>query len=207
MKSLSISKYLKQHGWAVIPAYNPNIVSELGPIIYTAEIKPQKNVRAKYATTHEMELHTDHPRARWISWECIRQSSEGGYSLLKDSYEALKKFSVDEKKELENTLVNTHKVFPDDSSKYPILRRDVDESYWFYFTPWMTGEVTSPLFHKLKLALDNIPTMSVKLNPGEILIVNNARMLHGRSAITGDQNRLLIRNWIGSPFDNFSSVK
>ncbi|MEI6750732.1 MAG: TauD/TfdA family dioxygenase [Bacteroidota bacterium] len=207
MEDLITKEILKQKGWAVIPANKSNVVSELGPVIYRAEIKPKINARAKYATTHEMELHTDHPRARWISWECIRQTSQGGYSLLKDSYEALKTFSIDEKRELENILVNTHKVFPDDSCKYPILRKDVDESDWLYFTPWMIGEITSPLFNKLKSALDNIPIISVKLYPGEILVVNNGRMLHGRTAISGDQNRLLIRNWIGSPFDNFCSLK
>ena len=207
MEDLITKEILKQKGWAVIPADNSNVISELGPVIYTAEIKPQKNARAKYSTTHEMELHTDHPRARWISWECIRQSSQGGYSLLKDSYEALKTFSIDEKGELENTLVNTHKVFLDDSSKYPLLRKDIDGSDWLCFTPWMIGEINSPIFQKLKSALDSLPIISVKLNPGEILIVNNARMLHGRTAISGDQNRLLIRSWIGSPFDNFCSLK
>jgi hypothetical protein len=205
--SLSTREYIEQHGWAVIHANKSNVISELGPVIYTAEIKPKINARAKYATTHEMELHTDHPRARWISWECIRQSSQGGISLLKDCNEALKTFTLDEKNELETTLVNTHKVFLDDSSKYPLLRKDMNGSDWLYFTPWMIGEITSPIFHKLKLALDNLPIISVKLNPGEILIVNNGRMLHGRTAISGDQNRLLIRNWIGSPFDNFCSLK
>jgi hypothetical protein len=28
-------------------------------------------------------------------------------------------------------------------------------------------------------------------------------MLHGRSALGGDKDRLLIRRWIASPFDTF----
>ncbi|MFM9000965.1 MAG: hypothetical protein ACKORB_05000, partial [Opitutia bacterium] len=46
-------------------------LAELGPIIQTTEITPRANAKAALATDQEMQLHTDHPRARWISWECI----------------------------------------------------------------------------------------------------------------------------------------
>jgi len=33
------------------------------------------------------------------------------------------------------------------------------------------------------------------------------RSLHGRSALGGDKDRLLIRRWIASPFDTFGRTR
>jgi hypothetical protein len=80
---------LRLNGWTVINSNTHentfSFFKDFGPVIQTAEVCPKDNSKAAVNTVNEMQLHTDHPRARWISWECIRQSSEGGYSLLKDT--------------------------------------------------------------------------------------------------------------------------
>lgn len=178
-------------------------LAALGPIIQTTEIAPRVNAKAALATDKEMALHTDHPRARWISWECVRQSSEGGYSLLKDTKPALDSLTESERDELRALAIRTHVVFPDDTGAYPVLRKDGDGADWIYFTPWMTDGQSSPAFRKFLQALEATPTLSVRLYPGESLLIDNGRMLHGRSALGGDKDRLLIRRWIASPFDTF----
>ena len=153
-----------------------------------------------------MQLHTDHPRARWISWECVRQSSEGGYSLLKDTKPALDSLTAAEREELRALSIRTHVVFPDDMGAYPILRADGDGADWIYFTPWMTDGQSSLAFRKFTQALEATPILRLRLYPGESLLIDNGRMLHGRSALGGDKDRLLIRRWIASPFDTFGRV-
>ncbi len=194
-------------GWTILrPQAREALLAELaqlGPVIQTTEITPRANSKAALATEKEMQLHTDHPRARWISWECIRQSSEGGYSLLKDTKPALDVLTDAERDELRVLSIRTHVVFPDDTGTYPVLRSDEDGANWVYFTPWMTDGQSSPAFQKFIQALDVTPTFSVRLYPGESLLIDNGRMLHGRSALGGDKNRLLIRRWIASPFDTF----
>ena len=64
---------------------------------------------------------------------------------------------------------------------------------------------SSPAFRKFvrkALAGDAYPD-PLRLYPGESLLIDNGRMLHGRSALGGDKDRLLIRRWIASPFDTF----
>jgi alpha-ketoglutarate-dependent taurine dioxygenase len=178
-------------------------LAQLGPVIQTTEITPRANAKAALATDKEMQLHTDHPRARWISWECVRQSSEGGYSLLKDTKPALDALTTAEREELRALSIRTHVVFSDDTGAYPVLRNDRDGSDWVYFTPWMTDGQRSLAFQKFIQALEATPTLSVRLYPGESLLIDNGRMLHGRSALGGDKDRLLIRRWIASPFDTF----
>jgi len=194
-------------GWTVLRAQVSEALlaelAQLGPVIQTTEITPRANAKAALATDKEMQLHTDHPRARWISWECVRQSSEGGYSLLKDTKLALDTLTTAEREELRSLSIRTHVVFSDDTGAYPILRNDGDGSDWIYFTPWMTDGQSSPAFRKFTQALEATPILSVRLYPGESLLIDNGRMLHGRSALGGDKDRLLIRRWVASPFDTF----
>lgn len=194
-------------GWTVLRPQGREALltqlTELGPIIQTTEITPRANAKAALATDQEMQLHTDHPRARWISWECVRQSSEGGYSLLKDTKPALDSLTESERAELRALAIRTHDVFPDDTGAYPVLRKDGDGADWVYFTPWMTDGQSSPAFRKFLSALEASPTLSIRLYPGESLLIDNGRMLHGRSALGGDKDRLLIRRWIASPLDTF----
>ncbi len=194
-------------GWTILrPQARESLLTELtqlGPVIQTTEITPRANAKAALATDKEMQLHTDHPRARWISWECVRQSSEGGYSLLKDTKPALDALTTAEREELRALSIRTHIVFSDDTGAYPVLRNDGDGSDWVYFTPWMTDGQRSLAFQKFIQALEATPTLSVRLYPGESLLIDNGRMLHGRSALGGDKDRLLIRRWIASPFDTF----
>ena len=198
---------LATKGWTILrPQVNESLLvslAQLGPVIQTTEVTPRANAKAALATDKEMQLHTDHPRARWINWECIRQSSEGGYSLLKDTKPALDSLTAPERDELRVLSIRTHVVFPDDTGAYPVLRNDGDGADWVYFTPWMTDGQSSPAFRKFIEALEATPTLTLRLFPGESLLIDNGRMLHGRSALGGDKDRLLIRRWIASPFDTF----
>lgn len=206
---MHISTYtiLRDKGWTILrPQVNESLLvslAQLGPVIQTTEVTPRANAKAALATDKEMQLHTDHPRARWINWECIRQSSEGGYSLLKDTKPALDSLTAPERDELRVLSIRTHVVFPDDTGAYPVLRNDGDGADWVYFTPWMTDGQSSPAFRKFIEALEATPTLTLRLFPGESLLIDNGRMLHGRSALGGDKDRLLIRRWIASPFDTF----
>jgi len=203
----SYSTALTAKGWTVRPPQARAALlaelAELGPVIQTTEVTPRTNAKAALATDREMQLHTDHPRARWISWECVRQSSEGGHSLLKDTRPALASLDAAERAELRALSIRTHVVFADDTGAYPVLRQDGDGADWVYFTPWMTDGASSPALRKFVAALDATPTLSVRLYPGESLLIDNGRMLHGRSALGGDKDRLLLRRWIASPFDTF----
>ena len=197
---------LKVRGWTVVNSVSHDQLSsefpDLGPIVQTTKVTPIINPKAALNTDKEMQFHTDHPRARWITWECIRQSSEGGYSLLKDSYMALNNLSDKTRDELRNTFVSTHKVFKNDMHSYPILRNREDSSMWVYYTPWLKDKLSNKSLLEFEYELEQCDVTSLLLQPSDILIIDNARMLHGRSAILGDKNRLLIRRWIASPFDN-----
>jgi alpha-ketoglutarate-dependent taurine dioxygenase len=203
----NILRKLVRDGWATFESSSPDAteftLSALGPVIQKTLIAPRPNARAALATDLEMQLHTDHPRARWIGWHCVSQSSEGGVSLLKDARLALWTLPASTRAALAEVTMGSHQVFPRDLERWPVVRNDLGVKDWIFFTPWFRREGADEHLNAFVAALDQVETERVVLEPGQVLLIDNSRMLHGRTAIGGDKDRLLIRHWVGHPKDNF----
>jgi len=189
---------LRETGWTVFNSPSPETTKAAtraihGKVILTTRVEPRVDAKAALASDREMELHTDHPRVHWIIWHCVRQSSEGGISLLKDARKALHQLNPTNLRALRETTMGTHKVFPGDKERYPVLRRFGDTPDWVYYTPWFRREGADCNLDAFAKELDKVETIQVRLLPGQALAINNARMLHGRSAIGGDRDRIHIR--------------
>lgn len=200
---------LRETGWTVFDSPSPEATLAStcaldGPVILTTHVRPRPDAKGALATDLEMELHTDHPRARWIVWHCIRQSSEGGVSVLKDARAAFFRLSIPDQAELEVTTMGSHKIFPGDKERYPVSRIYGDIYEWIYYTPWLRREGANKALDAFAAALAETPEVRIRLKPGQALAVDNTRMLHGRTAIGGDRDRHLVRHWIGDARDNFS---
>lgn len=200
-------KELNRNGWTILHSSSLSMtriaVWALGPIIQTTKVAPRPDAKAALATDREMEFHTDHPRAWLIAWHCVRQSSEGGYSLLKDGHKALAMLDEDTKGRLREVTMGSHKVFEGDLERWPVVRDDLDCKDWIYYTPWLRRDGAEPALDAFAAALEQVETTRIRLEPGQVLLINNTRMLHGRSAIGGDKDRVLVRHWIAHRDDTF----
>ena len=182
------------------------IVNGLGDVLLQTDVFPQANVRGDVSTDLPMDFHTDHPGARWIAWHCIRQSSEGGESLLIDSLPLISRLTKDERASLRNTRVRTHVVFPTDTPTHPVLTRDIDIADRIYFTPWLISDESNQPLLRLGELIAKEERISIRLKPGDLLVIDNTRMLHGRTAIRGDRERLLRRYWISQVVTPVTSI-
>ena len=67
---------------------------------------------------------------------------------------------------------------------------------------WLVNEDLSikqqEAFDTFNEAVRFAQTIQLKLKPGECLVIDNRRMLHGRTALEDNSNRLLKRYWIGA---------
>lgn len=203
---------VRDEGWTIFESPSPEATRIAashfaGKIGLTTQVTPRPNAKGALATDLEMELHTDHPRVHWIVWHCVRQSSAGGHSLFKDARAALERLDRATIRALRETTMGSHQVFPGDQERYPVLRSQGDTRNWVYYTPWMRREGASEALDAFAAALAEVPTAQVRLEPGQVLVLNNARMLHGRTAIGGDRDRLLIRHWVGDGRDNFGAER
>jgi alpha-ketoglutarate-dependent taurine dioxygenase len=148
-------------------------------------------------STRGLGAHTDHFRADFIVWECQRQAEQGGETFVVDPMPAFESLSERDQVAVRSTEMHEHRVFADDPQARPIIH-DVPGRTRFYFTYWLSRAVTreqEAAVRKFRDALDASPRLfSARLAPGELLVVDNRRLLHGREAFSGARH--LVRTWV-----------
>lgn len=176
------------------------LVGSLGEIIQRTEIRVSPNKSGRLvASNRAMAFHTDHNEAKFVAWFCRNQSSMGGHTLLLDSRELLNFFSEKSKQALSEITVKTHNVFYGDKLSIPLLNLSSNNPT-IYYAPWL---VNNPGFShhrsvlaKLENQLSLFDPIKILLSEGDLLIVDNHRMLHGREAFPEKSGRWLTRFWI-----------
>ncbi len=175
------------------------ILPALGSVVDDTHVEVDDE-RPGLVTSHqELGLHTDHGDVDYIVLVCRKQTERGGESILVDGHRVLEKLDEATKEALGEVYLTEHKVFPDDPERRPMLHKR-DGAWRLYYSFWLleeelsaTGRAAVDAFRK---ALEDTEVTRFKLAPGDVLILDNTRMLHGRTAIEGDDERLLERYWI-----------
>jgi hypothetical protein len=199
----SITGALREHGIFHLPGAGPDVLEEvlgwLGTVIHVTDVAVDPESRRLISSDEALDLHTDHHRADVIVWHCIEQSDEGGESVLLDAEAAYGRLTPEQQRLLEAVQLIEHRVFPEDEGTHPLVR-SVDGRRKFYFALWMLDEPESEAqgeaLNAFQAALAGVPRRLIKLQPGDLLGIDNGRMLHGRTAIGGNRQRLLRRYWV-----------
>lgn len=146
-------------------------------------------------------LHTDHPAARYIGWHCLRQDSMDGAMLLVDHHAFFANASGAFLRTLEQVLLPTG-WGPDPQGTHPVVTYAPGGLHLFY-APWLrpvapSQEEGAALEGLCQLVAEAFlaPTVEVRLEPGQVLIIDNHRILHGRRALKAGSPRMLRRLWI-----------
>lgn len=176
----------------------PRTLLDLGHVIDVTEVTPDDEEGGHLVTSkEELELHTDHFGAEYIVWECVEQAFEGGVSLLADARLAYEALSPEHQAALEDVPLTEHRMFEGDPSARPLVTQGPDGPR-FYYSLWLLNphHRDHPAIVAFREALRQVPTHRIRLQPGELLIVDNRRVLHGRAAFQG--NRHIRRFWLAS---------
>jgi hypothetical protein len=176
-----------------------DILNQLGNILFQSEIREKKKSTRLLASNLEMPFHTDHHEAKYIAWFCRSQSFTGGDSLLIDTKPIIDSLSDSVKGLLSEITVNSHRVFHSDKFSYPLIE-PLAHMFHVYYAPWLTVR-PGCLKHQKALLLfqtliESANVERITLNEGDLLIIDNHRMLHGRSGFPSGSNRWLTRYWI-----------
>jgi alpha-ketoglutarate-dependent taurine dioxygenase len=132
-----------------------------------------------------------------IIFQCIRQDNEGGKSIISYLDDILSHIDI---KTLEQLKICE---YPSYFGKTPILEADNYGKFKIRYNRSTLKKATTmngveiPLhtnntLEYLDIAINKSQTF-FKLVPGDIWIVNNQRVLHGRTALSKETNRLLKR--------------
>lgn len=169
----------------------------LGKILLETNVKIDLTTKALVTSDKELDMHTDHSKAKYIIWHCLKQTSIGGHSLLIDTKKVLQKLSNTEKRELEKIQLFEHKIFKDDLESYPMLSK-INGKTKMYYSFWFINPKNkdNKVFLRFKRIIDEMKKTQIRLNKNDVLVIDNDRMFHGRTKILGDKNRHLKRFWI-----------
>lgn len=190
-------------GFAVLrgggPAALEHTLRELGDVLYIEEVETRADSRALVTSERALPPHTDHHRARWIVWVCSHQADRGGDSLVVDGFEVLALLTRQHQEVLTRIQLIEHSVFAGDMERHAMLTRRPDGRTHLYYSYWL-AEDTMPAeeqaaFDAFTDAVRVATQHRSRLRPGDLLVVDNHRVLHGRTAIERG-HRHLTRYWL-----------
>ncbi|HTA81593.1 MAG TPA: TauD/TfdA family dioxygenase [Bacteroidia bacterium] len=177
------------------------IISYIGEPLLENDIIIDNTKSTRLFSPKGMDFHTDHILANYIAWYCIKQSNSGGESLLIDSKSILNNLEIIDIKNLLRIKIRCPNVIKNGNSYYNLLTHNDTGEYMIYYAPWLIEELESPELLKSYnnfLKILHAPKLVTKilLSPGQFLIINNNRVMHGRGELPVNTNRHLKRIWI-----------
>lgn len=205
-----VAQQLVETGWALVPRVSDRLAylqlaTSLGTVVGEERIALRPGAHAYVAKPGSVPLHTDQPEVDVIGWRCEAQDRADGANLLLDARPVVESLSDEERLLLCDLDLRCPPLEggPPELG-FPVLRRR--GSGWALFcSPWLRPVVSTPLHDA---ALDVLRTrlshaakhhvVAVRLEPGDVLFVDNGRVLHGRGPIAVDSPRRLQRVWIRS---------
>lgn len=178
------------------------VLEALGRPIYVEEVRDTPGAVALVKSRVGIPWHTDHHRAESIVWLCLKQADEGGETLLVDGHVALGLLSREHQEALGRIELFEHSVFRGDGSRHPMIVRASDGRVRLYYSLWLADDLREGQEREAYLAfceaLGRVEPHRVRLTPGDILAIDNTRMLHARTEIRGANPRHLRRYWLAA---------
>ena len=162
---------------------------------------PQYADRPSVYRAEGLTYHTDSPLIDVLAWYCVEQDAVDGTSALVDTGDLNKHFTEDEQAALSRVRVRTmireadgHEIV----REFPLFANGK-----VYYAAWLLSEdlgdderALAARFADYIARKDATDPIRIRLKPGEMLFVDNHRILHGRSEIPPDSRRHLVRYYI-----------
>jgi len=197
-----IKSELEKRGWLLLNMQSEEdlnqIIEYLGEVIYETDVTVNSESKGMVTSSRGLDFHTDHHKAKYIVWHCIYQTDQGGESILIDAENIYMKLPSEDQIALKQIQLYEHKVFEDDAESHPLVYVDENGIISFYYSFWLLRKADEK--NSALLAFQSLLRKSnqfrFKMQPKDILIVNNHKILHGRTPITGTKTRFLKRFWI-----------
>jgi alpha-ketoglutarate-dependent taurine dioxygenase len=165
------------------------VILELGKTMYITDIMEKDNGKIINSPA-EMFMHTDHPQSHYLAWHCIKQADEGGETLLLNIPEVFNMLSEKHQNALKEIELKLNLEFEDET--YPFYK----EGNFFYSPSLLLKNYTTDqqlAIAAFKTAMHMVPTQKLRMETGDLFILNNTKFMHGRSNFKANTNRFLKR--------------
>lgn len=175
-----------------------DLLSSLGKVIFTTDVVIKPESKGMVTSSRGLDFHTDHHKAKYIVWYCHKQTDMGGDSILIDAENIYQALSEKVRQQLKTIELFEHKIFPDDKESYPLVSEDENGNRKFYYSFWLVKneDKNNPTMLEFQKAIKETKPIRMNLKKGDILVVDNHRVFHGRTPIEGSKDRFLKRYWL-----------
>ncbi len=206
MDARSLRSQIEQEGHALLPdrydeAAFAALAAELGEVVDDTWVRRVPGRRTYLTSPDAIPFHTDHPHADLIAWRCESQDGSDGASLLIDGARVVEALDVDARHELEQLRLPAMVRLGDPPEATPVLRAS-GQRVALFFAPWLEPPGDDPAaqeaLRRLRALIDREASRALRfrLEPGQVLLVDNHRMLHGRASLLPSSERKLHRLWL-----------
>lgn len=177
------------------------LAQSIGVSIAEERVALREGAHAYLAKPGPVPLHTDHPQVDVIGWYCAEQDEVDGASLLLDAAPLIQALPEDRRRVLASIELRCPPVAGGPpTEQWPVLK-STSRGIALFCSPWLKSvrpedqdildEFRRALSHEAKRSI-----ISIRLAPGESLLIDNQRLLHGRAALQLNSRRQLIRLWL-----------
>ncbi len=180
-----------------------SIAAAFGDVFYEADVRMGGERPRNYQLPSQIDFHTDHVSAEVAAWYCLERESDGGAMQFIDLAPIAEDLSRDELADLARVRVPDNAVWSE-GGDIALCTVEGDQVS-FHYVPWLDLKVPDDAARR---ALDRFEAgvrrakaadiIEMDLTPGELVFVDNRRIMHGRAAIPADSRRHLKRLWIRS---------
>ncbi len=204
-----VREAVRRDGWIRLPAMGDTeyrqLLRFLGEPWCETAVEVRADVKSYLCQAGAIPFHTDHPRADLMAWRCERQDPSDGTQQLIDGLYALAACQPWVEQALRRITLEVRVRGGDEPESVAVVR-DTCLGKRLCFAPWLAPQVQDAdgrrafdtLAHRIEATAVEW-TIDVRLEEGEVLVIDNGRMLHGRRAIAPDSDRRLRRFWITLP--------
>lgn len=174
------------------------ILGSMGELVSATDIRKQVESNLYIHSDIDIPFHSEDPKAKYLLWYCISQAEQGGETELLDFQYVVKNLPP-------STLVDLRRLNcwlkdpPKNRIKTPILQKTNDKELdRIYYVPWAVVSENRQVT-RLQLAISEAPKVKFRMEQGDIVVLDNHRILHSRRSFRGGNRlvqRYLFRNMV-----------
>lgn len=164
-------------------------------------IAPRKDTKVLASSSQEMSFHTDNvyleDPCKSIALFCSVQAEEGGVNELVDGLAIAQTLPTEVREALsEQKWRWTHPATQEPSGEFAVLDEEQERLRWWRMSLINKEMATIAIADMFEGVINESPDKQrVLMQPGDMLVTDNTRILHNRSAFTGERRVYRTRYW------------
>lgn len=163
-------------------------------------IAPREKSKVLASSSQEMSFHTDNvyleDPCKSIALFCSVQAEEGGVNQLVDGLAVARELPEDAREALADPRWSwIHPATQEPSGEFSVLDEERERIRWWRMSLLNKEMASIAIADAFEDAINSAEEQTVLMQPGDILVTDNTRMLHNRSAFVGERRVYRTRFW------------